>query len=68
MSSSCEHLYRHLETQRLKDSKFTKDKQLIGTNYIRLDRFYCQKCLDIQEIRKEEYVGMYNLIPEWART
>ena len=67
MIVTCQHLYRHLDTKRLEISKFNKDKQLQGTSYICIDRFYCQRCLDIKEVRKEEYVKTLGIIPEWAR-
>jgi len=67
MDYSCEHLFRHLETKRLKESKFNNDKQMEGTYYICIDRFYCQKCLDIKEVRESEYIKVFNKIPKWFR-
>lgn len=67
MWESCEHLYRHLETKRIEDSKFDKDKRMQGTYYICIDRFYCQKCLNIKEIKQEQYVKVGDVIPELFR-
>lgn len=47
----CSHKYVHLETIKQKGERAS-----IGLNYgkqwIRIDRFFCEKCLNIKEIKK----------------
>jgi len=58
MGDKCSHDYMHVET-------FYTDRYDGGPiAYIRIDRFYCRKCLEDQEIRKAESVYKK---PEWYR-
>jgi hypothetical protein len=53
---NCEHKFVHLET--IKKDKYDRD----CVSYLRIDRFYCEKCLEQKEIRKEE---LRRERPEW---
>ena len=52
----CEHKFVHLETIR-------KDYYDSGcTHFLRIDRFYCEKCLEEKEVKKESWCRN---TPEW---
>jgi len=64
----CEHIYKHLETRKLINGDLNyKEKSVNGNTYIKTYTFYCQKCLDIIDIRKEVYIKTGERIPEWFR-
>ena len=50
--SECEHRYEHLDTSRWHDSGSGSGYQI---QWVRTDRFFCIRCLDIREVRKEEW-------------
>ena len=52
----CEHKFVHLDTIR----KNYADGW--GTNWILVDRFYCEKCLEEKEVKKEKWSRER---PEW---
>lgn len=54
----CEHSYVHLETIRYTEAGG------YSTKYVRVDRYYCQRCLDTKEFRRSDYERE---IPEWYR-
>ena len=54
--NNCDHKFVHLET--IRKDKYDRD----CTDYLRIDRFYCEKCLEQKEIRKEE---LRRERPEW---
>jgi hypothetical protein len=49
--SECEHRYEHLDTSRWHDS----GGAVYQIQWVRTDRFFCTRCLDIREVRKEEW-------------
>ena len=57
--SECNHKYVHLETIR-----YTDDSGAYRTGFIKIDRFFCEHCLEQREIKKEEWSRE---TPEWYR-
>lgn len=47
--ASCDHDYRHLSSKSFRESR-----------YVRIDQFYCTRCLEIREVRRE-----FDERPEW---
>jgi hypothetical protein len=45
----CDHKWVHLETH-----KETKTYNSYSCVYIKIDRFFCEKCLETKEIKREE--------------
>jgi len=56
---SCEHDFKHIETLYK-----TNYKRYGDTQYERVDRFFCSKCLESAEARKVEYS---RTIPSWYK-
>lgn len=46
----CKHQYEHLETSRWHDSSGGYQIQ-----WVLIQRFFCTRCLDIREVRREEW-------------
>lgn len=57
-SLKCEHNFVHQET-----IKYTEDGEY-STHYVRVDRYYCQRCLKTEELRNSGYARK---TPEWYR-
>jgi predicted metal-dependent hydrolase len=55
----CDHKYVHLNSKRKKNYNVVTGM----TEWIKIDYFYCEKCLGEQEKRKSETTNMQ--IPEW---
>lgn len=55
----CSHTYAHLETV-----TYNKDAGY-NTQFVRIDRFFCTKCLHTEDRRRE---GYHRDTPEWFRT
>lgn len=55
----CNHKYVHLETAKWIDSSGT-----YNNGFFRIDRFFCEKCLDRKEVKKSEWCRE---TPEWFR-
>lgn len=54
--NNCDHKFVHLETIR-------KDRyDNYCTHFLRIDRFYCEKCLQEKEVKKEDWCRE---TPEW---
>lgn len=58
---NCEHKFVHLDTIKRKIDEYPS----YGNTYIRIDTFYCEKCLETKEVKKEKYVGYRGSIPDW---
>lgn len=61
---NCEHKFIHLETV-----KYSEQAGRNSVNYICLDRFFCEKCLEPKETKKTHYAenrDKYGL-PDWAK-
>ena len=56
MKEKCEHKWVFLETKRIYDHQGYND------NFVRIDRFYCEKCLEQKDVRRE---GYSRATPEW---
>jgi len=46
----CEHNYQFLRT-----AKFTDNRGNYNTHFFRVDTFFCTKCLEQKELKKDEY-------------
>lgn len=57
MTQSCDHKYIHLDTKKHKD-----DRVFGAPEWNRIDKFYCEKCLN--EERKHKYECGWSK-PEW---
>lgn len=57
--NECDHVWEHLET-----IKYTEAGGY-NIQYVRIDTFYCKKCLEYKNIKKDEYARES---PEWYRT
>lgn len=55
----CEHKFVLLDTVKRKVS------ETYGNSYKRIDIFFCEKCLETKEVKKEEYIGYRENIPDW---
>lgn len=59
----CNHKFIHLETE-----AFSESTGRYMITWKRIDRFYCEKCLEEKEIiKRHESVDSHNL-PDWAKT
>lgn len=56
---SCEHNFRHIET-----SYHYNYRPYGNTTYVRVDRFYCSKCLESKEVIKK---SDSRETPEWFK-
>ena len=54
----CEHKYIHLDTDKYQQNVGFQNK------YLRIDRFYCEKCTDIKIVKKEGYARYFTEL-EW---
>jgi hypothetical protein len=54
----CDHKFVHLDTIKKHDTSG------YNTQFIRIDRFFCEKCLEQKEVRKSEYAYSRET-PEW---
>ena len=54
----CNHNYQHLDT-----TKYTTDAGY-NTTFVRVDRYYCTKCLDQKQLKRE---ATTRETPEWYR-
>jgi hypothetical protein len=52
----CSHEYEHLDTQRQRDSSGYQE------HFTRIDFFYCKKCLDMKDVKREDYARSK---PDW---
>jgi hypothetical protein len=59
LNLQCDHKYVHLETSRWHDSGGGYQ-----TRWVRIDRFFCERCLKTRELRRDEYSREQ---PEWYR-
>ena len=50
----CEHKFVHLETIK-EESRWVPNTSGQYSPWKRIDRFFCEKCLEISEKRREEY-------------
>jgi len=57
LKTTCEHNFKQMET--IYTDKYAEDK---GILYIRIDRFYCTKCLDERTKRREDFCKYK---PDW---
>lgn len=48
----CDHSYMHIDTSRHEKDKFATEFNH-HSPWIRIDRFYCKKCLEMKTIRQE---------------
>ena len=56
---ACDHKYVHLDTARFADNSGT-----YNTKFVRIDRFFCEKCLHETEKVKTDYSRE---TPDWYR-
>lgn len=56
MRNKCTHKFVHIDTV------YKKEYVSFGYTYIRIDRFFCEKCLEEQIKKKEESQRMR---PDW---
>ena len=57
--AECSHKFVHLDTAR-----WTRYSDY-NTKFVRVDKFFCERCLETKELRKEEYSRD---TPDWYRT
>lgn len=57
----CEHKWVHLETVKEK-SRYVPNTSGSYTPWLRIDRFFCEKCLETTEKRRSEYCKIQ---PDW---
>lgn len=55
----CVHDFNHL------DSNYFYDRRANCFYWYRIDRFYCRKCVNIKEIKKEEMTYTCSSRPNW---
>lgn len=48
---------------------FYRESGRYHNTYTSIDYFFCEKCLELKEVRKQETVSIYETdkIPDWAR-
>ncbi len=56
----CDHQFVHLETVKHEDFRGT-----YSTRFVRIDRFFCEKCLHVEEKKREEHSRD---TPEWYKS
>ena len=56
MNNNCEHKWVYMDPK-----KYSKYNGYVST-FTRIDKFYCEKCLEIKDIKKE---GYDRDTPEW---
>ena len=60
---SCKHKFVH----RNNDSYYRAESRY-SYKYTSIDYYYCEKCLEEKEVRKEESVQQGHEVPDWAKT
>lgn len=66
MSENCEHKFVHKSTD-----GFYRSNGRYSWHYCLIDYFFCEKCLQEKEIKKEVTLGDYEIpdkLPDWAKT
>lgn len=58
----CEHQYRFI-----KNESYYQEASRYSNKYISIDYFYCEKCLDQKQVKKQETVGLHEIVPDWAK-
>jgi hypothetical protein len=58
--TQCQHVWRHLETVR-----WTENDGGYNTRFIRIDRYWCEKCLATEDKKQD---GLSRDTPDWYRT
>lgn len=57
-TADCDHKFSHVRT-----AKWTEDGSY-QTRFVRVDTFFCERCLKCREVKKEEYSRD---TPDWYR-
>ena len=60
-NKNCEHKWIHLETI---DQERVYRNQYDRTEFVKTDRFFCEKCCEIKEISKKKEYNPYEF-PDW---
>lgn len=60
MASNCEHSFVFLRTAKFTDSNGVS----YNTKYTRIDYYFCERCLEYKEVRKEDW---QREAPDWYR-
>ena len=61
-SIKCDHVWRHMNTiHRRLDDRFV-------CTFIRIDEFFCERCLQTREVKKEKQDGRRSNPPDWFET
>ena len=60
----CTHKYVHLQ-----HVSFVENVSYERTRFVSVDKFFCEKCLEAKEVKKEEVFGRHQLheLPDWAK-
>lgn len=57
----CKHKFNILDTI------CTKKEERNFNYFVRVDIFYCEKCLEQKTIKKQEQFALYQSIPDWFK-
>jgi hypothetical protein len=65
MESGCEHRFVHLDTRKV-EGKPGSIGLYSTENWMRIDRYFCEKCLETKFVRREaSYYEHQNNPPDW---
>lgn len=65
MAENCEHKFVHL-----RNDSYYRSASRYSWEYVCIDYYFCEKCLEEKEVKKDVRLGDYELdrLPDWTKT